>query len=389
MDKRVPQGLKAAVVEPVGGHGGMNYYDAGLCEGLSESGVETTLYTCDMTSSAATPYEVRLPYRGIYSDAPAWLRGLRYLRGSVRALVGARLGGARVTHFHLFHVGPLELFNVLFAKLLGMKVVVTAHDVQAFVERLSVPWMVRTAYRVADRIVAHSKVAERELEEVLGVPGSKVDRIPHGNYLRSISEVPSREEARRRLGLPYDARVVLFFGQIKEVKGLDVLLGAMPALIQEHPDTILLVAGKVWKDDFRRYQKQMEALGIEESCVLHIRHIPDAEVASYYAAADVVALPYRRIYQSGVLLMAMSYGKPVVTSDLEGMSEVITDGENGYVFPRGDAEALANKLSEALSNPEELSCVGERARSYVREHHDWSEVGRMTEVCYRAALESK
>lgn len=390
MPERGRHSLRAAIVEPVGGHGGMDYYDAGLCEGLSEAGVEVALYTCDETSTrAAAPYKVRRPYRGIYGEDPAWRRGLRYVRGSVRALVGARLGRARLAHFHFFHVGPLELFNVLLAKLLGLKVVVTAHDVQSFVEHLSVPWMVRAAYRAADRIVAQSGISERELRTVLREPDHKIDVIPHGNYLHSIGEVPSKEEARERLGLSCGAPVVLFFGQIKTVKGLDVLLEAMPAVIRDHPEAVLLVAGKVWKDDFRRYEEQIAALGIEDSCVLHIRYIPDSEVAGYYAAADVVALPYRRIYQSGVLLMAMSYAKPVIASDLEGMAEVISDGENGYLFASGDARALARKLSEALSSPEKPGQIGQRALSHVREHYDWSDVGRMTAECYRAALGSK
>jgi len=381
--------MGVAVIEPVGGHGGMDYYDFGLCEGLSEVGLRVALYTCDETPrNTATGYEVLLPYRKIYGDDPAWRRGGRYVRGSIRALWSAKLRRARIAHFHFFHVGPLELFNVLGAKLLGFRVVVTAHDVQSFVERLSVPWMVEKAYRLSDRVIAQSKISKRELMTVLRVPEAHIALIPHGNYIHLVAGMPAQEEARTRLGLPNEAKVLLFFGQIKEVKGLDVLLQAMPRLIRKHPNTILLVAGKVWKDDFRRYQKQIDTLGISDNSELHIRFIPDPEVANYYAAADVVVLPYRRIYQSGVLLMAMSYGKPVVVSDIEGMTEVVSDGINGYVFPAGDAHALADTLAEALSNPEGLRLAGERALSHMQEHHDWNEIGRMTAACYRAALES-
>src|SRR5215212_1670625 len=312
--------LKVAMVEPVGGHGGMDYYDFGLCKGLSKTGTKVTLYTCDETRRGdVIPCETQLPYRRIYGDDSAWLRGVRYLRGSVQALLSAKLGRAQIAHFHFFHVGPLELFNVMLAKLLGLRVVVTAHDVQPFVERLSVPWMLKMAYRLSDKVIAQSKVSEEELRRVLRVPEAKVTVIPHGNYLPFIGKVPARAEARARFGLAKEIQVILFFGHIKKVKGLDILLAAMPRLIQEHPDTMLLVAGKVWKDDFQRYQSQVEALGISDSCTFHTRFIPDSEVAYYYAAADVIVLPYRRIYQSGVLLMAMSYAKAVVVSDIEGM----------------------------------------------------------------------
>lgn len=385
MPRRKSGDLRVAMVEPVGGHGGMDYYDFGLCEGLSRAGTKVTLYTCDETRHRDVAlYETRLPYRRIYGEDPAWLRGLRYLRGSIRALLGAKLSRARIAHFHFFHVGPLELFNVLLARLLGLRVVVTAHDVQSFVERLSVPWMLKTAYRLSDKVIAQSRVSEGELRKALGIPEAKIAVIPHGNYLPFIGKVPAHAEARARVGLPNEAQVLLFFGHIKRVKGLDILLAAMPRLIQEHPNTVLLVAGRVWKDDFQRYQSQVEALGIASYCTFHTRFIPDSEVAYYYAAADVIVLPYRRIYQSGVLLMAMSYGKPVVVSDIEGMTEVVSDGENGYVFSDGDAEVLADKLIEATSNPEKSRQVGARAFSYMQEHHDWNTIGQMTAEAYRS-----
>ncbi len=377
--------LRVAMIEPVGGHGGMDYYDFGLCEGLSKTEIKVTLYTCDETRRGdVAPCKIRLPYRRIYGDDPAWLRGARYLRGSIEALLGAKLGRARIAHFHFFHIGPLELFNVLLAKLLRLRVVVTAHDVRSFVERLSVPWMLKTAYRLSDKVIAQSNVSERELRKVLCVSEAKITVIPHGNYLPFIREMPTRAEARARFGLSNRTQVLLFFGHIKTVKGLDILLAAMPRLVREHPETMLLVAGKVWKDDFQRYQRQIEASGISEFCTFHSSFIPDSDVAYYYAAADAIVLPYRRIYQSGVLLMAMSYGKPVVVSDIEGMTEVVVDGNNGYVFPAGDAEALADKLIEVTSNPEKSRRIGARAFSYVQEHHDWGTIGQRTAAAYRS-----
>jgi len=382
--------LKVAMLESVGSHGGMDYYDFGLCEGLSRAGVSVALYTCDETSpKTAITYKLLFPYRRIYGADPSWLRGIRYIRGSISALLNAKSSLTQIAHFHFFHVGPLELFNVLLAKLIGMRVVVTAHDVQSFVEHLSVPWMLRTAYRISDKVIVQSKVSEGELRKVLQVPEAKIAMIPHGNYLHFIEKVPTREEARAWVGLPNEARVLLFFGHIKKVKGLDILLEAMPRLIQEHPDTTLLVAGKVWKDDMQRYQEQIEALGISDNCTFHTRFIPDSEVANYYAAVDVVVLPYRRIYQSGVLLMAMSYGKPVVVSDIEGMTEVVADGGNGYVFPARDAEALADKLVNVLSNPQRLRQVGVRALSHMQQHHDWDTIGQMTAACYQSVLKGR
>lgn len=383
MGNRDARRLRAALIEPVGGHGGMVQYDAGLCEGLSEAGVEATLYTSDKTPSGRSlPYKVRHCYRNVYGPDPAWLRGLRYVRASLGALLDARRSGTRVVHFHFFHVGPLEIFNVMLARLLGFGVVATAHDVRPFASRAPAIWTSKVAYGFVDRIIAHSETARRELLEVLGVSGKKIEMVPHGNYLRSIDRVPTREEARARLGLDRGAKVLLFFGQIKEVKGLDILLRAMPAIVEDHEDALLVVAGKVWKDDWSKYRGRAEALEAAGKCVCRVSYIPESEVPDYYAAADAVVLPYRRIYQSGVLLLAMSYGKPVVVSDIEGMTEMVEDGVNGYVFPSGDARALADKLSATLADPESLAAIGEAGLSYVAEHHDWASIGRKTAECY-------
>lgn len=389
MGGRDAQRLKVAVIEPVGGHGGMDYYDRSLCEGLSEAGADVALYTSATSAPCENggAYRVSLTHRGAYGPDPAWLRGIRYFRGSIDALLSSRKNRMRIAHFHFFQVGPLEFFNLLLARLLGMRVVVTAHDVRAFAARFSLPFVARVAYRLSHRIIAQSRVSEKELVSVLGVPGRKIAVIPHGNYLRSVERLPLPAEARSSLGLPEGARVLLFFGQIKKVKGLDVLLRATPEVVRKFPDAILLIAGKVWKDDFGSYLKQMEELGIANHCVSHVRYIPNRETAKYYAAASVVVLPYRKIYQSGVLLMAMSHGKPVVVSDIAGMTEVVEDGVNGHVFPSDDARALAERLTEVLADLGRLRVVGERGREYVKEHHDWTEIGRKTVECYRSVLD--
>jgi glycosyltransferase involved in cell wall biosynthesis len=162
----------------------------------------------------------------------------------------------------------------------------------------------------------------------------------------------------------------------------------MPGVIREIPEAALLVAGRPWGTDFSRYDKMIDEAGIRPRCHLHLRYIADDEVAAFFAAADVVALPYRRIYQSGVLLMAMTYGRPVVVSDLPGMTEMVTDGSNGYVFSDGSPQALAHSLIRALRDERERDEISRQGLEYVRQHHAWTGIGRSTVEVYRSALES-
>jgi glycosyltransferase involved in cell wall biosynthesis len=301
-------------------------------------------------------------------------------------LPGARWSGHRLAHFHFFHVGPLELFNVALARSLGMRVVITAHDVEAFQEGISVPLFVRWVYRAARRVIVHSQVAKRELMQELGVQEHKIDVIAHGNYLGSVPEGITRDMAREHFGIPSDRRVLVFFGQIKDVKGLEVLLEGFALALHKDPSLHLLIGGRVWKTDFSKYQDIIDRLGLARSCSLHIRYIPDEEVAYFYRCADLVVLPYLRIYQSGVVLLAMSYGSPVLVSDIEGMLEAVDDEQTGFVFRGRDAGHLAQRLGDIFSVPGRAAQVAQAGLRRVTLRNDWGRLGEQSLHCYRRAM---
>ena len=149
---------------------------------------------------------------------------------------------------------------------------------------------------------------------------------------------------------------------------------------------VLVGAGRPWKKDFAQYQEQIDRLDLNDRVRLHIRFIPDDEVSTFYAAADVVVLPYRRIYQSGVVLLAMSYGKAVLVSDLPGMTEIVTDGQNGY--STGDAKALGTSLVKILQSDTAREAAAGKGLDYVSTRHDWNQIGRATGDVYQSLLSS-
>ena len=136
----------------------MDYYDYGLCWGLYQTDVKVTLHTCDETKEPSrAPFLIKRDYKNIYGEDPPWRRGIRYVLGSVRALLDSVYSGAKICHFHFFHVGPLEMINICLAKLLRRSVVITSHDVEPFASGLSVPLFVTLAYRLADKVIAHNR----------------------------------------------------------------------------------------------------------------------------------------------------------------------------------------------------------------------------------------
>jgi glycosyltransferase involved in cell wall biosynthesis len=382
--------ISVAIIDPNGGHGGMDYYDFGMCHGLLAAGCRVGLYTCDETVEPDIPgLRFHAYYKRVFGHGSHWRRGFRYLRGMLISLVMAILSGERICHFHLGPGSIPELSLVALAKLCGRKIIITVHDVEPFVSSETVNHsIIVKVYRLADGLIVHNETSKLALIEKLGIRPEKISIIPHGNYMRSMINVPQSIEAKRDLGISESKKVVLFFGQIKDVKGLDLLIEAIPAVAREVPEVTVLIAGRPWRSDYSQYEALMDKLGVRSRCISHIRFIPNEEVAKYFAAADVVALPYRRIYQSGVLLMAMSYERTVIVSDLPGMLEIVTDGVNGFVFTQGSTDDLERVLIGALRDETRRRQVSLRASEYVQKYHDWDRIGRRTAELYRAVLES-
>lgn len=176
----------------------------------------------------------------------------------------------------------------------------------------------------------------------LAGPGAQIEQIAHPVYERFGDPVP-RGEARAALGLPDDAPVVLFFGFVREYKGLHVLLKAMPDVLADHPDLRLVVAGEPY-DDPERYRAIIDRHGLHDRVQWHDAYVPSDAVPTYFCAADLVVQPYVSATQSGVAQIATHFERPMVVTDVGGLAESIPHEEAGFVVPPEDPGALARAI---------------------------------------------
>ncbi len=151
---------------------------------------------------------------------------------------------------------------------------------------------------------------------------------------------PSQDEARRHVGVSGD--VLLFFGFIRPYKGVRHLLDALPLILEERDVTLLLV-GESWAGD-DSVQRRIRELGIERRVKRVDGYIPNEEVKRYFAAADLVVLPYVSATGSGVVQTAFTFDRPVVATRVGSLPLTIDDGRTGYVVKPGDARALADAV---------------------------------------------
>ena len=237
---------------------------------------------------------------------------------------------AATTDSKLFHIQwpyKLVLFDRtllhLYYKILGKKIVFTAHNVNADARDGTSTWSrqasLRYFYRHVDHLIVHTDKMRDQLVNDFAVPGSRISVIPHGIMSCVAGDDMSRlsSEARQKLGLEVSERVVLFFGLITPYKGIETLVEAIGLLAKE---------GKTFQAGDRRKNQGMPGLlaknrGLDRALrpakkrvLTDLRHVPDEEIESFMKAADVMVLPYRDIFQSGALFLTYRFGLPVIAT---------------------------------------------------------------------------
>lgn len=191
-----------------------------------------------------------------------------------------------------------------------------------------------------DGLIVMSESVEQDVRS-LGVQTPTV-RIAHPIY-DIFGSAPPADEARSRLGLPQNTPVLLFFGFIRRYKGLQVLLQAMPQVIDALPDVRLLVAGEFY-EDAAPYRELIAQHGLEQHILLHADYIPSDQVPVFFSAADVVVQPYVSATQSGVAQIAYNFDKPLIVTDVGGLAEIVPHERAGLVVPPEDPAALAQSI---------------------------------------------
>ena len=300
--------------------------------------------------------------------------------------------------FHILWHNTFDLFDrtilTLYYKALGKRLVLTAHNIDIDERdarrRFGARWSLGLMYRMLDHIFVHTEKMKSQLEREFDLDGGKITVIPFGmNTVATRSDLTPRE-ARRRLGLGESEKVVLFFGHIAPYKGLEYLIQALGILKRKgSPALKLVIAGRVKERQCEVYWAGILRL-IEEQDVAdwvrsEIRYIPDEEIEVFFKAADVCALPYVRVYQTGVLILSYGYGLPAVASDAGSLREDVIEGETGFVCRHSDPAEFARLLEMYFDS--ELYTHLDRTRENIariaEQRHAWSSIAVTTASVYR------
>ncbi len=219
----------------------------------------------------------------------------------------------------------------------GIKVIAVLHNVIAHEKRFGDEALTKYFFNRCDGFVLLNKASEKDLLSLK--PGAKYIIHSHPLYDHYGSRIDTLT-ARKKLGVPADKKTALFFGFIRDYKGLDILIDAFKELDDSYH---LIVAGEVY-GDFKKYEEQISRLGLAGRISLHIKYIPETEIPLYFSAADICVLPYRTATQSGIIGMSYHFDLPVIVTNTGGLAEMVEEDKTGLIVQKADSREIAAAL---------------------------------------------
>lgn len=331
--------------------GGLASYDERLALEFQQQGWEAHIYTFSLQypgflfpgttqySSEPPPAALNIHVRINSINPFNWYSAGRELKKMAPDII--------VVRYWLPFMGPcLGTIVRIVKKNRHTKIVCIADNIIPHEKRPGDTAFTRYFLKPVDAFIAMSEKVLGDLRTI--EPEKPAQFVPHPLY-DNFGEKVSKEEARRKLGIDPDDRIVLFFGFIRHYKGLDILLDAMKTVkaqtgVNGLPAVKLLIAGEFYEND-KPYLRQMKDNNIEDVLILKTDFVPDSEVKYYLCAADVVIQPYRNATQSGVTPLAYHFEKPMIVTNVGGLTAMVPDGKVGLVA-EPDAASIAGKIME-------------------------------------------
>jgi D-inositol-3-phosphate glycosyltransferase len=426
----VEERLKVILYEP-SGRGGICHYTYQLAEALAELDTSVTLFTTESYELEHFKRHFHIYYHIKKSSLKSLLTYIRaYILGEntkqskeiiylgepnrkdpkinssmivfqvlrrwyrrLKAICSFLYNRPHIIHFQWLVFPREDYYFIKILRLLRFKTIYTAHNLLPHDnDSDEIKKTLRKIYQSVNHIIVHAKQNREELTRQFGIDENKITIIHHGSYdLFSRESNFSKETVRRRLNLPNDKKIVLFFGAIRKYKGLDYLIEAVHKVRNQVCDAILLVVGRKTEDNGKNdeyYIELTKMLDDHDAVIFIERYIDVAEVGCYFSASDLVVLPYIKVYQSGVLMLAYASGKAVVVTDVGGLSEVVEASKTGFVVPPCDTSALADAIVKILVDPGQREAMERRAKHLAETTYSWRNIALRTRKLYRSIAET-
>lgn len=236
-------------------------------------------------------------------------------------------------------------------------------------------FLTRTVLRKGKAYITHSAMDAEDLKEIVAVPNYETTVLPVHNSFKMKNL--TKPQARLAADVAEDKKILLFFGFVRDYKGLRHIINAMPEIVKYDNNIRLMIVGE-FRSDKEHYLEQIKNLGVGDNIDIVDGYIPDSGIEKYFAASDLIVLPYESATQSGIVQIAYGFEKPVIATNVGGLPEVIADGKTGYIVEPKNPKALAEAVIRFFDeNKSEEFTENVRKEAY---RYSWD---RMNEVVVR------
>jgi len=269
----------------------------------------------------------------------------------------------------------------------GKKIIVTVHNVNPHEPSALDTMLTRSLLKLADRYIVHVEENIQHLHELYSIHRELVTQIhmgTHGTAYKNSNNTYSPLEAKKVLGLEETAKVILFFGNIREYKGIDDFIEALAVVRQLYNGKVVgLIVGQPW-GKFDKYQQLISAHGLDENIKTWLHYIPMTEVSKFFQASDVVVLPYTKMDgQSGVGNIALDFYKPMVVTNVGGLPELVLNRD--FVVEPNQPQQMAERIFRIIQNEEVSRQLAEDAK-ILGQIYSWDAISDKAIAVYRSLL---
>lgn len=362
-----------------------NDYTIWLCRGLARTGHDIQLVTiADRSDLHDEPFTVLAKSPSKSKSISKFIKLWQYVYYLGWLMIYILRSQPNIVHFQFFRRPRIESLYFPLIKLITSHLVYTAHNILPHDHNVFDYYLRYPVYKSASTIIVHTEKIKTDLQQTYQLDVDKIQVIPAVKPVSGTRDDSINQQlAREKLGIGDDAKVLLFFGYIREYKGLDLLLESFDKARSTINNLILVVAGKPHSTDLlRRYEQKIKMMAYSDSVMFYPEYIPKDEVDYYFKASDAIALPYKHIDFSGILQEAFAYKKPVLATDVGNFADFIVNGKNGYIAAEQNREAFATIIENAFADDQQLAQMGEHAFEMDKAYPDWQQIGKLTSEMY-------
>jgi len=280
-------------------------------------------------------------------------------------------------------LAPIYLVIFLFLKLKRKKIILTIHNIIGHETGLLDKIITKIIFSFPDILIVHSDKNIEQIKDIFYISDNRIVKIPHGIYNFYKNTNISKTEARTKLKIKQNIPVVLSFGNIREYKGVDVLIKAFSVVKKELPDALLVIAGKCWID-WKDNEKLIEKYSLKKDIITFLDYVPMSDVKLYFESCDLVALPYKEFEaQSGPGNIALAFHKPLVVTNVGALPDLVKNKK--CVLEVNDIKGIANQMIKILKDKKLAKELSKESKELCKDF-SWEGIAKKTIKLYEGIL---